>query len=277
MIEREKGFYCLYRYNVYYGFYPKAQVSGSIGLSKLKAELFRTDMPFSENDHAVILDNNHAMTQPELENLEQAFTKIVSCLGEGEFQQVEFEKTEQQLGVELPKEIRLLYTALYQINGCMSGSEYFLPLEQLYLDGENLIFYKLSKRKPIALSLSTGRIMDYDKSEWVYDKRGKNFLCFTLGRMVVKSILDMPIKREGRIGGELKRTLSPAKMLKEIFRGRLKILEEYQDCGTVILWNERGTLGWFRSNGFYADILIGCREEELLSEILLVELSVKWK
>ena len=65
-------------------------------------------------------------------------------------------------------------------------------------------------------------------------------------------------------------------MLQETFSGRLDILEEYWQYGNIVLFNEGGTLGWFRSNGFSANIMIGSRNEELFNDVLAAKLEVKW-
>lgn len=271
----EKGFYLL-GYYIYYGSYHQGQVSGRMRLSGVKPEFLKTDVPYSEDDFAVKFYDNHALTEQELENLEQASKKIMRCLNIHEFHEVEFTEAEQKLGMELPKEIKILYTALCQMDSLMSGSERFLPLDELYVDKENLVFYKI-KRTPVALSLHEGVLMNYYKKEWYCELGNESFLCYALDRMVVKAITGMPVSRKGRISGELRTTLSPEKPLQEIFKGKLEILEEYSNYGNIILFNENGALGWFRQNGFYADIFIGCMNEKILSELLSTDLAVKWE
>ena len=79
MLTMEEGFYRLGRY-VYYGQYPKEQVSGFIKLSIVKPEFFKTDRPFAAEGSAVNLYHNHALTQVEFELLQQALLTIADVL-----------------------------------------------------------------------------------------------------------------------------------------------------------------------------------------------------
>lgn len=271
----KKGFYWLGGY-IYYGHYPEKQVAGGGRLSSRNSKFIRTDIPFSEEDIAVRLKDNHALTEQELVNLEQACLKLMGCMNVYKFNEVDFMETEQRLGIELPKEIKLLYRAICRVDSLMSGSERFLPLNELYIDSDNLVFYKV-KRTPVAFSLSEGVLMNYYKKEWECNWGNANFLCFALERIVVKAIMGMPLNKKGTISGELRSMLSPREPLREIFKGKLNVLDEYINYGHVILFNENGALGWFRQNGMYADILIGCSTESILADLLATNLSVKWK
>ncbi|MCH5345362.1 MAG: hypothetical protein J1E64_15150 [Acetatifactor sp.] len=275
MAVMKRGFYNLKPY-IYYGDYPQEQVSGYARLSVVKPEYIKTDVPFSNDDVAVSLYNNHALTEQELVDMEQALQKIMRCINVKEFNKVMFTETEQRLGIELPKEIKILYTALCQMDTLMFGEECFLPLDELYMDKENLVFYKV-KRTPIALSLNDGVLMNYHKKEWNYDQGNESFLCYVLDRLVVKAITEMPMCKKGKISGELRTIVSPRNPLQEIFKGKFNVLEEYRNYGNIILFNENGALGWFRQNGFFADILIGCLNEKILTELLSTSLSVKWE
>lgn len=165
---------------------------------------------------------------------------------------------------------------LYQNDKFTSGTERFFTLEELYLDGENLIFYK-AKRTPTAISLTHGILMRYYKKQWKFNFGDESFLCFILDRIVVKSIIEMPIVQKGKIKGELKTILSPKEPLKKIFSKKFNILEEYQNYRNIILFHEAGALLWFRQNGFYADILVGCFNKQQLDKIVNSNLSVVWE
>ena len=81
----------------------------------------------------------------------------------------------------------------------------------------------------------------------------------------------MPICRKAKITGELKRTLNPHKILKEIYGDKLTVTEEYNNYGNIIMYNPKGALAWFRQNGFYADMMIGCINEDLFNDIKSVK------
>ena len=273
MPDMKKGFYFL-RGNVYYGEYPSDQVSGRVRISCLKPEHIKTDVPFTDKDDAVKLWENHAFTGQEFTDFEQGLKTVFRCLDITEFKEIDFSDTERRLGVTLPREIKILYNFLSAAGEFTEGTERFLPLDGLCTDGGNLVFYKI-KRTPVGLSIADGTLMTYRKGNWECSAGGENFF-YALNRVTVKSICSMPFNKEGKITGALRAELSPEKMLREIFKDRLDVLEEYCQFGNTVLFNECGALGWFISNGFSANILLGSRSEELFNNILSAKLEVKW-
>lgn len=275
MLTMEEGFYRLGRY-VYYGQYPKEQVSGFIKLSIVKPEFFKTDRPFAAEGSAVNLYHNHALTQVELELLQQALLTIADVLDVAIDRSVDFSEAESRMGIVLPPEIKMLYGLIEQKSDFTTGTEGFLPLAKLYRDEDDLVFYK-AKRTPTALSLTEGLLMRWHKKEWQGDLGDEGFLNFVLEKLVVKAIDSMPLVKTGRIKGELVSMLSPEDELLAIFRGQLKPLGAYDQYAHMILYNEKGALAWFRQNGFYADIRIGCADEALLGAIMAAKLPAEWK
>lgn len=79
MIKMKEGFYCLSPY-IYYGLYPKNHVSGFIRLPFAKPEHLKTNKSFSSDTTAVTLHNNHALTEQEQKNMEQALNKLMIVL-----------------------------------------------------------------------------------------------------------------------------------------------------------------------------------------------------
>lgn len=270
----EEGFYTLWPY-VYYGLYPANQVSKKWKLSLTKPEHLKTNKAISPEDVVVRLYNNHALTEKEFEDLRYSLKTIMDLLNIDQTAEINFAPTEERLGVVLPQEIKIVYQMLCHAYYFFSGAERFLSLEELYIEDENLIFYKI-KRTPVAISLQEGTMFTYYKKQWKYHADDVNFLCYALERMIVKAILELPISKKGRIKGELVSTLHPREALENIFAGKLLILEAYKNYGNIILYNPSGSLGWFRQNGFYADLLVGCLNETLWNEIISTDLSVVW-
>lgn len=274
MARMKEGFYRAGG-RIYYGEYPENQVSGWMQISAAPPESLATDRPFAKGERADLLFPNHKLTEPEIESLETGLRKICRCLGAKGWEEADFSQAEHKLGLTLPREIKVLCLALAQIPAATEGKERFLPLEELTLDRGNLIFYKI-RRTPAGLSLDNGALMRYYKKEWRYDPGGESFLCCALDRLAVQAIKTMPFRREGRIKGELRTTLRPGQLLEKIYQGEFPILEEYQNGGNLLLCRP-GALGWFRQNGFYADILIGAQDEELLEALRPPELNAVWK
>lgn len=272
--SRVRGFY---RVNgkIFYGEYFSDQVSGRMKLSAAKPEMFRTDVPHTPDDYAALLKDNHAMTDAEFSAMESALKIITECSEVCQAVDVDFSETEKRLGITLPKELKILYSYLNRTE-YFSDSERFLPLDELYTDDSNLVFYKI-KRTPAAVSLDSGTLMRYYKKRWIYDEGGEGFLCYALNRVVVKTIMLLPFIRKAKIGGEFRTMISPQKKIAEIFGERFKVLEEYDNYGNIVLYSENGALGWFRQNGFYADIMMGCKSNELLNELAEALPDAEWE
>lgn len=273
MAKMKKGFYFLNE-SVYYGEYPAEQTSGWVALSALKPRLIKTDVVFSADDKAVRLWDNHAFTEREFSDFERGLEKIFKCAGITEFKEPDFAETEKRLGIPLPREIKILYGFLGSAGGLTEGTERFLSLDELCTDGGYIVFYRI-KRTLVGLSVENGTVGVCRKGVWGYSEGDENFF-YAMNRIVVKTICSMPFVKEGKITGALRAELSPENMLREIFAGGPDIPEEYCRYGNIVLFNEDGALGWFRSNGFSADIMIGSRDEKLFEKILSAKLEVKW-
>lgn len=273
MAKMKKGFYFLNK-SVYYGEYPAEQTSGWVAISALMPQLIKTEVPFSDDDKAVRLFENHAFTEREFLDFERGLEIIFKCAGITEFKEIDFTAAEKRLGISLPREIKILYRFLGAAGGLTEGTERFLSLDELCTDGGYIVFYRI-KRTLVGLSVDNGTVGICHKGVWEYSKGDENFF-YAVNRIVVKTICSMPFVKEGKITGALRAELSPQYMLREIFTGRLDILEEYYQYGNIVLYSEDGALGWFRSNGFSADIMIGSRDEALFEKILSAKLEVKW-
>lgn len=260
---------------IYFGEYPEDQVSGWTQLSAMPPELLATDHFFENGERAKLLFPNHKLTWPELGQLEQGLEELCRCLGADGLAEVDFSQAEDRLGLALPQEIRTLYRALARFPAAMEGKERFLSLEQLTVDRGNLVFYKI-RRTPVGLSLDRGALMRYYKKEWRYEPGGESFLCCALDRLAVWAIRAMPFCQKGKIKGRLRTTLRPEQLLKEIYQGEFPILEQYRNGGNFILCR-LGALGWFRQNGFYADLVIGAKSRQLLKQLQLPALYATWE
>ena len=271
----QEGFFRVGRH-IYYGAYPKEQVSGFIRLSVVKPEYFMTDRPFIAEESAVNLYDNHDLTEPELLALQQALATIASVLKVTESREGDFGETEARLGAILPPALIIAYGLIGQRAEFTTGAERFLLLSEIYRDGNSLIFYK-AKRTPAALSLTDGLLMRWRKKAWQGSLGDESLLNFILERIIVKAIMAMPLNKTGKIKGELRNALSPEAAVRAVFQGQLKPLEAYENYGHMILYNEAGALAWFRQNGFYADILFGCTNNALFSSLMAVDLPAVWK
>lgn len=273
MAEMKKGFYFLNK-SVYYGEYPAKQTSGWVMISALDPRHIKTDVPFSADEKAVRLWDNHAFAEQEFSDFERGLEIIFKCAGQTEFKEPDFAETEKRLGIPLPREIKILYKFLGSADWLTEGAERFLPLGELCTDGGYIVFYKI-KRTFVGLSIEDGTVGVCRRGVWENSEGDENFF-YAMNRIVVRTICSMPFAKVGKITGALRAELSPENMLREIFSGRLDVLEEYCQYGNIVLYSEAGALGWFRSNGFSAEIMIGSRGETLFEKILSAKLEVKW-
>lgn len=245
-------------------------------LACCKPENIKTDKLFSNEDVAVRLHNNHALTEIELHDLQKGLQIMLDTMQITKNKVIDLKPYEKRLDITLPPEIHILYQNIMQAEYFFAGSERFLLPEELYIDDGNLVFFK-RKRTPVAISLSKGGVMSYYKKQWQYHFDENNFLQFALSNTFVTSVLQMPVHKRGRIKGELVRTMYPKEKLQQIFSEKLTVLNEYKNYGNLLLFNKASALAFFRQNGFYADILIGCQNQSLFHDIISTELPVKWQ
>lgn len=279
MNTKEEGFYRLGNY-IYYGSYPKDQVSGRMKLSAVKPQFLKTGKTFTDQDTAYSLMDNHCLTEQELSALSQCLELLIQAAGSKRAEgTVDFVQLERKLSHPLPEEIKILYSAIHGMdllsNAFTEGKEHFLQAEDLYIDSSFLVFYK-NKGGLCALSLETGQLARCIKKKWEIDEGGKNFFTWVLDRIALHAISQMPLIRKGKVKGALKKALNPERLLSEIFADRIKVLWQYSNYGNVILYHENHKLAWFRQNGSNGDILLGTMDEAGGREIVSVESGIDW-
>lgn len=280
MVKMKQGFYMKGRC-IYYGEFPEDHVSGSVRISAVRPENLKTDRPFTDRDVAVKLFDNHGMTEQEMIDFAECSALILQVLkADAGTSSLNLQEVEQRLGVVLPQEIWLLYSVLLQgslwSDHFTDGTSRFLGPEELYLDGEHLVFYQV-KKTPVALSLTEGTKKRYHKNEWVFDRGDENFFCYALDRLAVHAISQMPLIRQGKVKGKLKTAINPKDLLAGIYGYQLKVIEQYHNYGNVLLYHEDGALAWFRQNGFAGDILLGASDEQLRQAIVDIESEILWE
>lgn len=280
MRKMKQGFYMRGKY-VYYGKFPEGDVSGRVLVSAIKPEHLQTDKPFTDSDIAVKFFDNHGLTAQEIIDLEECLALILQVIGIAPVvSSLNVQEIEQRLGIALPREMQLLYSALQRgnlwNNHLTAGTERFLTPEELYLDGEQLVFYQV-KKTPVAFSLREGTITRYHKKEWVFNRGDENFFCYALDRIAVHAISQMAIIRQGKVKGNLKKAINPKGLLVETYGHQLNVMEQYHNYGNVLLYHEDGTLAWFRQNGFSGDILFGAANEQLSRAVVDIESDILWE
>ncbi|WP_411682730.1 hypothetical protein [Clostridium thailandense] len=95
-------------------------------------------------------------------------------------------------------------------------------------------------------------------------------------KVLCNAISSMDFIISGKVYGKLRTALNPKKILKEIFKDKFKIMDNYDCYGHVVMYNLDGALAWFRQNGFYGDIIVDNNNKELSNMIHEVNEDIQW-
>ena len=112
---KRQGFY-YYRRKLYYGTYDEDQTAGSgyVRPEHLTPELAEH---FSGRDRAVCrFWENHSLLEPEYADLQAMLSKMSLFMDLNTEQEVDFSPAEKRLRMKLPREFRLIYTALHDLS-----------------------------------------------------------------------------------------------------------------------------------------------------------------
>lgn len=273
MIE---GFY-FYRNRVYYGRYDEKQVSGQASLSVTKPEYIQTDHPIRENDRAVRLWENHSLLEPEYQDLQAMLLKMRLFMNLNTDSEVDFAAAEERLGLSLPGELKVIYTAIHNQREYFEGPEHFLPLDEIYVEQDIIVFFK-KKRTPIAgYDIAGGCLAQYYKREWNVEKSG--FCCyqFCVGRMLTIALEGKPVCKKGRCKGKFVTTLDIERELEKYCNEQYHLLSEFNVYGIAVMYSNEKLIAWIRSNGFYADIHAGAVDEAHLDALRKHLGEMVWK
>lgn len=58
--------------------------------------------------------------------------------------EIDFAAVEERLNLSLPKELKLIYTAIHNQREYFESAEHFLPLDEIYVEQEIIVFFKKS-------------------------------------------------------------------------------------------------------------------------------------
>ncbi len=271
-----KGFYFL-KNSVYYGEYDEDQVSGRLLVSAVKPEQLCTNHPLSGSEWAALLWDNHSLLEPEKEDLRAALSEMSLFLTLDTKRSADFSAVEERLGVTLPEELKTVYSAMPDGSVYFMGDERFLPPDELYVEGGNIVFYK-KKRTPLAgYDTKSGCLSRYFKKEWSTDPGDVCCYQFCAGRIFTTALMNKPAQRKGRLKGKLVTTLDTKKELEGVCAGKYRLLTGLDIPGTAAMYSDDGALAWIRGNGFYADIHAGAPDEAALDLLGNLFDDLSWK
>lgn len=262
----KEGFY-FYRNNLYYGSFDEEQVNGGQAIANTKPERIKTDHPIGEEKWAVRFWDNHRLFQPEVEDLQAMLLKMQSFMNLDTRQELDFVEVEARLNVAFPKELKLIYAAIYNQEEYFTAAEHFLTLDEIYVEQGILVFFKKKRTAIAGYDLESGRLARCYKKEW--DVNEGDICCyqFCVGRMVTIALENKPVFRKGRCKGNFVTTLSIQRELEKFCNEKYHLLSEFNVYGIAVMYSEDGLIAWIRSNGFYADIHAGATEDAHLDAL----------
>ncbi len=272
----KEGFY-YYRGNIYYGCYDEKQASGGGTLTRIKQERIKTNHPIGEGDCYVKFWDNHCLLEPEYDDLQSMLLKMRRFMKLNTEQDIDFSAVEARLGILLPKELKLIYTAIHNQEEFFESTEHFLPLDEIYVEQGIVVFFK-KKRTPVAgYDMESGCLARYYKKEWSIEKG--DFCCyqFCVGRMLTIALENKPVVKKGRCKGKFVSTLNIERELEAYCNEKYHLLSEFNMYGIAVMYSEDGLIAWIRSNGFFADIHAGATEESHLDALGAYLGEMVWK
>lgn len=272
----KEGFY-FFKNNLYYGIYDEENVSGGASIEKVKQEYIMTNHPRGEEKWAVRLWENHRLLEPEYENLQAMLTQLQTVMRLNKEQTVDFSEVEKRLNVKLPKELKMIYGAIYKLDEYFNGEEHFLTLEELYVERGILVFFK-KKRTPVAgYEITGGCLARYYKKEWNVDKGDICCYQFAIGRMITISMENKPVFKKGRCKGAFVKTLNIEREIQKYCTKDYRLLAEFNVYGIAVMYSENKVIAWIRSNGLYADIHAGAEADTYLEALGEYLGEIVWK
>lgn len=262
----KEGFY-FYKNNLYYGIYDEEQVSGGASIEKIKPEWVKTNHPIGEEKWAVRLRSNHRLLEPEYEGLQAMLLQMQTFMRLNKDQKVDFSEVEKRLNVELPKELKQIYGAIYKLEEYFNSEEHFLPIDELYVEQGILVFCKKKRTAIAGYDLESGRLARYYKKEWDVDEGDVCCYQFAVGRMITIAMENKPVFKKGRCKGAFVKTLNIERELQKYCTVEYRLLAEFNVYGIAVMYSTDGVIAWIRSNGLYADIHAGAEGDAHLEAL----------
>ncbi len=263
-MTKTEGFYKINGY-VYYGEYFDEDVLNESTMRFVNPDRIKIDRPFKDNDTLVDFNQNHFLTEPELASFKRGLDILQKVLCSEKTVEGNFPDN-----MEVPAEIKYLYECLQNIPELFEGKERFLKPNEIYIDNNNLVFYK-SKRTPTGFSLERHTVMRYYKKEWSFYEYDINFMQFVFQYISSHYIYKVcPYSLKAILRGEIKSSFNKenAEYLQKAFGDTMRFLKEYRNYNHYILYGENKSLIWYRSSGMYADMYIGSCDETTFNEII---------
>ncbi len=270
-----EGFY-FYENKIYYGCYDESQVSGWTSVSIIEPNNIMTDHPIRGGERAVTFVDNHHMLDAEYADLRIMLDKMRSFMNLNNDCEIDFSAVEKRLGVSFPKELKLIYSSIYNKNEYFTSEEHFLPLDEIYVEQGKIVFFKKKKLPVAGYDIESGQLAQYFKREWYIDE--SDFCCyqFCVGSLITIALENKPVFKKGRCKGKFVTTLNIKKELENFCNDTYKLLSEFNVYGIAVMYSDT-LIAWIRSNGFYSDIKVGASDEKHIDALGSHLGDIVWK
>jgi len=232
------------------------------------------------------LVQNHGASDEEIRNMEQ-WLETLSYIVHGSdislgCSEEQIEDAEKRLGISLPTELRIYYRTvgndpLLMIDGNSKKKDRYLPIDKIHVSDGNIV-YRMRKKDPFALSAVKRQIMFMDDEAWYWEPNMESFCENVMITAAIFAISHMKHSAKGRLKGGLVSSLQARELAKQQFSSTFQVLDTYYHPFCALFYNERERrLGWFRSNGMMADILIGTKTLKEIEDFGEMHGNIKFK
>lgn len=232
------------------------------------------------------LVQNHGASDEEIRNME-LWLKILSSIVHGSDISVgcteeQIEEAEGRLGVSLPTEMRTFYLVAgndpwLTTDGNSKKKDGYLPIDKIHVSDGNIV-YRMRKKEPFALSTDKRQIMFMNDEAWYWEPHMESFCENVMITAALFAIGHMKHSAKGRLKGKLVSSLQARKLAEQQFSDTFRALETYYHPFCALFYNEsERRLGWFRSNGMMADILIGAQTKQEIEDFGEMHGKIKFK
>ncbi|MEF3309286.1 SMI1/KNR4 family protein [Paenibacillus sp. GYB004] len=194
----------------------------------------------------------------------------------------QIEDAEERLGVSLPAELRIYYLTagndpLLTTDGNSKKKDRYLPIDEIHVSDGNIV-YRMRKKEPFALSAVKRQIMFMDDEAWYWEPNMESFCENVMITAAIFAISHMKHSAKGRLKGKLVSSLQARKLAEQQFSSTFRALDLYYHPFCALFYNKHERrLGWFRSNGMMADILIGTQTAKEIEDFGEIHGNIKFK
>ncbi|MFD0710532.1 SMI1/KNR4 family protein [Paenibacillus sp. GCM10027626] len=217
------------------------------------------------------LVQNHGASEEEIRNMEQWLMTLSNIVHGGDVSygctEEQIEAAEERLGIPLPAELCVYYRIvgndpLLTTDRDSKKKDRYLPIDEIHVSDGNIV-YRMRKKAPFGLSAVKRQIMFMDDGAWYWEPNMESFCENVMITAAIFAISHMKHSAKGRLKGELVSSLQARKLAEQQFESTFQALNTYYHPFCALFFNEQERrLGWFRSNGIMADILIGTQTVE---------------